>query len=231
MIIFGLFGKTGCGKTEILQELKKYHPVVDIEECGNTRGSVLGDLYHLKQHSQEVFEKLLKEQVKTAEEKGYCIVEFEGRKIGGTEKLDIPEPFSNLKYYNYNIIIECPYECQIQRLLKYYLPKNDREKEILISKFKTLKTLLKKPEKLEPMTLPTTLKRLFDVAEDIEFFCIQKCRDCYIAKGADITSYKGGVELGNNLEVFIVDKNNFSEKPDDLSKVISAIDAQINGIF
>jgi selenouridine synthase SelU-like subunit len=149
MIIFGLFGKTGCGKTEILQELKKYHPVVDIEECGNTRGSVLGDLYHLKQHSQEIFEKLLNEQKKTAEEKGYCIVEFEGRKIGGTEKLNIPEPFSNLKYYNYNIIIECPYECQIQRLLKYYTPKNEKEKEILISKFKILKKIFVKPEKLE----------------------------------------------------------------------------------
>jgi selenouridine synthase SelU-like subunit len=164
MIIFGLFGKTGCGKTEILQELKKYHPVVDIEECGNTRGSVLGDLYHLKQHSQDVFEKLLKEQQKTAEEKGYCIVEFEGRKIGGTEKLDIPEPFSNLKYYNYNIIIECPYECQIQRLLKYYLPKNDREKEILISKFKTLKTLLKKPEKLEH------LDKIIDLIEKDDYY-------------------------------------------------------------
>ena len=151
MIIFGLFGKTGCGKTEILQELKKYHPVVDIEECGNTRGSVLGDLYHLKQHSQEEFEKLLKKQQEKAEEKGYCIVEFEGRKIGGTEKLNIPEPFSNLKYYNCSIIIECPYECQIQRLLKYYLPKNSMEKEILISKFKTLKTLLTRPEKLEAL--------------------------------------------------------------------------------
>ena len=144
--------------------IKKYHPVVDIEECGNTRGSVLGDLYHLKQHSQEVFEKLLKEQVKTAEENGYCIVEFEGRKIGGTEKLDIPEPFSNLKYYNYNIVIECPYECQIQRLLKYYLPKNDREKEILISKFKTLKTLLKKPEKLEH------LDKIIDLIEKDDYY-------------------------------------------------------------
>lgn len=164
MIIFGLFGKTGCGKTEILQELKKYHPVVDIEECGNTRGSVLGDLYHLKQHSQEVFEKLLKEQWKKSEEKGYCIVEFEGRKIGGTEKLNIPKPFSNLKYYTYNIVIECPYECQIQRLLKYYIPKNEKEKEILISKFKTLKGIFKNPEKLE------NLNKIIELIEKDEYY-------------------------------------------------------------
>ncbi|AEH06494.1 selenouridine synthase SelU-like subunit [Methanothermococcus okinawensis] len=149
MIIFGLLGKTGCGKTEILQKLKQYHPVVDIEECGNTRGSVLGDLYHLKQHSQEKFEKLLKKQHKKAEKKGYCIVEFEGRKIGGTEKLSVPEPYSDLKNYNYNILIECPYECQIQRLLTYYVPKNSEEKEILISKFKMLKTIFKKPERVK----------------------------------------------------------------------------------
>jgi deoxyadenosine/deoxycytidine kinase len=37
-------------------------------------------------------------------------------------------------------------------------------------------------------------------------------------------------QLGKIL-IIDVDKNNFSEKPDDLSKVISNIDAQINGIF
>ena len=41
-----------------------------------------------------------------------------------------------------------------------------------------------------------------------------------------ISSYQSGKIL-----IVDVDKNNFSEKPDDLSKVISDIDAQINGIF
>ena len=41
-----------------------------------------------------------------------------------------------------------------------------------------------------------------------------------------ISSY----QLGKIL-IIDVDKNNFSEKPDDLSKVISDIDAQLNGIF
>ncbi len=41
-----------------------------------------------------------------------------------------------------------------------------------------------------------------------------------------ISSYQLG-----KLLIIDVDKNNFSEKPEDLSQVISAIDAQINGIF
>ncbi|ABR56509.1 selenouridine synthase SelU-like subunit [Methanococcus aeolicus] len=149
MIIFGLFGKTGCGKTEILEELKNYHPVIDIEGCGNTRGSILGDLYHLKQNDQKTFDKLLNEQIEKAKEKGYCILEFEGSRIGGNIKLDIPEPFSNLKNYDYCMVINCPYECQIQRLLSYYLPKNEEEKKLLLEKFKTLKTLFKREEKIK----------------------------------------------------------------------------------
>ena len=41
-----------------------------------------------------------------------------------------------------------------------------------------------------------------------------------------ISSYQLG-----KLLIIDVDRNNFSEKPEDLSKVISDIDAQINGIF
>ncbi len=149
MIIFGLFGKTGCGKTEVLKELKKYHPVIDIEECANTRGSVLGDLYHLKQNDQETFNKNIKNMEKEALKRNYCIVEYEGRKIGGTNKLTIPEPYSDVHKYDYKIIIECPYSQQIERLLNYYIPKNEKEKNILISKFEMLRKVFKRMDKIK----------------------------------------------------------------------------------
>ncbi|WP_459202519.1 selenouridine synthase SelU-like subunit [Methanococcus sp. CF] len=149
MIIFGLFGKTGCGKTEILNELKKKYSVVDIESCANNKGSILGDLYELSPSTQEQFDACLEKQKKIAESTGYCIVEFEGKKIGGKNKVVIPEPFSDLKCYNYNIVVNCPYECQIKRLLNWYLPKNEAEKEILIDKFVDLKTIFLKAEKLQ----------------------------------------------------------------------------------
>ena len=66
----------------------------------------------------------------------------------------------------------------------------------------------KKPERLEPLTLPSTLKRVFDFPEDIEFFCIAKSTDCYTARGADITPYEGSINLGKNLEVYVVDEDN-----------------------
>ncbi|ABO35016.1 ATP/GTP-binding site motif A (P-loop) [Methanococcus maripaludis C5] len=151
MIIFGLFGKTGCGKTEILNELKKKYSVVDIEGCANNKGSILGDLYDLSSNTQEEFDACLEKQRKIAENTGYCIVEFEGRRIGGRTKVTIPEPFSDLKCYEHNIVVNCPYECQIKRLLNWYLPKNEVEKEILIDKFIDLKSALSKPEKIELM--------------------------------------------------------------------------------
>jgi len=66
----------------------------------------------------------------------------------------------------------------------------------------------KRPDKLDPTTLPSTLRENFQSDEDIEFFCIKEGKDCYIAKGAEITQYKGLVDLGSHLEVFVVDKHN-----------------------
>ena len=66
----------------------------------------------------------------------------------------------------------------------------------------------KKADKLDPTTLSSILKNNFQSDKDIEFFCIQKCHDCYIAKGDEIIPYKGIIDLGNNLEVFVVDESN-----------------------
>ena len=77
----------------------------------------------------------------------------------------------------------------------------------------------KKPEKLEPLTLPLTLKRTFGSNQEIEFFCVDDCSDCYIAKGADIIPYKGAVDLGKNLEVYVVDEDNKLAQVEDFGRV------------
>jgi len=66
----------------------------------------------------------------------------------------------------------------------------------------------KRPDKLDPLTLPITLRKTFDFSEDIEFFCIDKSRDCYIAKEKDIIPYEGLVDFGKNLEIYVVDEDN-----------------------
>ncbi|WP_456372214.1 selenouridine synthase SelU-like subunit [Methanocaldococcus sp.] len=164
MIIFGLFGKTGCGKTEILQELKKYHPVIDIEEIAKTRGSILGDLYHLKMRSQEEFDELINKEIEKAKQIGYAVVEYEGRKIGGERKLKIPELLADINNYNYKILIDCPYECQIKRLVSIYKPKNDVEKKILINKFLILKDSFKKIEMIQ------NIEKIIELIKKDEYF-------------------------------------------------------------
>jgi len=77
----------------------------------------------------------------------------------------------------------------------------------------------KRADKLDPTTLSSTLRKDFQSDEDIEFFCIQNAKDCYIVKGADITPYKGGIDLGNNLEVYIVDKNNQLTQIEDFGRI------------
>ncbi|WP_456374103.1 selenouridine synthase SelU-like subunit [Methanocaldococcus sp.] len=164
MIIFGLFGKTGCGKTEILQELKKYHPVIDIEEIAKTRGSILGDLYHLKMRSQEEFDELINKEIEKAKQIGYAVVEYEGRKIGGERKLKIPELLADINNYTYKILIDCPYDCQIKRLVSIYKPKNDVEKKILINKFLILKDSFKKIEMIQ------NIEKIIELIKKDEYF-------------------------------------------------------------
>ncbi len=66
----------------------------------------------------------------------------------------------------------------------------------------------KAPNKLTPLTLRSILKEKFSYREEIEFFCIQNSRDCYVAKGDEILPFNGVVTLGNNLEIYVVDSDN-----------------------
>jgi prepilin-type N-terminal cleavage/methylation domain-containing protein len=77
----------------------------------------------------------------------------------------------------------------------------------------------KKPQKLSPLTLPSTLKKVYPLAEEIEFFCISKSKDCYIAKGRDIISYEGVVDFGKNLEVYTIDANNQPVQIEDFGRI------------
>jgi len=88
-------------------------------------------------------------EIENAKKVGYAIVEYEGRKIGGERKLKIPDLLADIKNYTYKILIDCPYECQINRLVSIYKPKNEKEKEILINKFLILRESFKKPEMIE----------------------------------------------------------------------------------
>ena len=85
--------------------------------------------------------------------------------------------------------------------------------------FSTMVKQEKEIEELGPLTLRTTLQKEFGKNEDLEFFCIEKSTDCYIAKGADIIPYKGILHLGKDIETYKVNSKNRLEEIDDFGRI------------
>jgi len=50
-------------------------------------------------------------------------------------------------------------------------------------------------DNLSPLSLRLNLQKAFGKNEDIEFFCISKSTDCYVAKGSEIIPYEGILHL------------------------------------
>ncbi len=78
----------------------------------------------------------------------------------------------------------------------------------------------KKPKKLGVLTLPSTLQQKFGLYQDIEFFCINENHNCFIAKNdGSIISYKDSIDLGKNLEIYKVDKDNKLFQIDEFGRI------------
>jgi prepilin-type N-terminal cleavage/methylation domain-containing protein len=77
----------------------------------------------------------------------------------------------------------------------------------------------KRPEVLDPTTLQKTLRKAFQGQGDVELFCINKCTQCYVAQGKNITAYDGGIEFGKNVEVHLLDNDNHLVHIDELGRV------------
>lgn len=76
-----------------------------------------------------------------------------------------------------------------------------------------------KQEVLDPTSLAQNLRNAFKGQGDVEFFCIKKCQECYVIQGANITPYDEGVNLGKNVEIHLLDKNDQFVHLDELGRV------------
>ena len=85
--------------------------------------------------------------------------------------------------------------------------------------FSTMVKQEKKIENLSPLTLQSTLQKEFGKNEDLEFFCVEKSTDCYIAKGGEIIPYKGILHLGKDVETYKVDSHNKLEEIEDFGRI------------
>jgi hypothetical protein len=78
----------------------------------------------------------------------------------------------------------------------------------------------KKPKELSPLTLIDTLHKTIGKNQEAEFFCIEDCKSCYVARaGGEITPFEGNIDLGQDLKVYKVDKNNQVEEIEEFGRV------------
>ena len=76
-----------------------------------------------------------------------------------------------------------------------------------------------KKDVLDPSTLPVTFREAFKGQGDVELFCINKCKECYVMQGGEISPYEGGINLGKDVEVHILDNDNRFIEIDEFGRI------------
>lgn len=116
MIILG--GKTGSGKTEILQALSILgQRIIDLEGLARHRGSAFGGFADCLQPTQQQFENELAQAWQLTVTGGPIWLEDESRKIG---EITIPEPLCSQMRAAPILFLEVPLEMRVSRLVAEY---------------------------------------------------------------------------------------------------------------
>ena len=118
-----LHGRTGTGKTEILNALKDLGvQVLDLEGLSEHRGSLFGALGLSSQPTQKNFEGRLWEELSMLEA-GVVFIEAESRKIG---KLSLPDCIMTRIEKGRKILVTGTMPARVKRLMECYTPDNDQ---------------------------------------------------------------------------------------------------------
>jgi len=113
-----LAGKTGCGKTEILEKLLKMEEqVLDLEGLASHRGSAFGTIGYGPQPSTEYFENCLFEKIRKFQPEKRIWVEDESLNIG---KIFLPAGFYDQMKVSPQVLVEMDRESRISRLCEDY---------------------------------------------------------------------------------------------------------------
>ena len=120
-----LGGKTGSGKTEILQHLESCgSQIIDLEGIANHKGSAFGALGQPPQPFTEHFENMLFEKLRALDPKRPIWVENESRGIG---KVFIPQGIWDQMRRSELYIVEIPHELRLLRSVSDYRSDNRDE--------------------------------------------------------------------------------------------------------
>lgn len=120
-----LCGPTGCGKSEIIQNLQPFS--IDLEDLAKHYGSSFGGMasYHIgKQPSQKMFENTLYVELNKKYNESILFIEAESRKIGN---LIIPHTLFQAYHKGINILIQADIKDRIHRIVNLYkdIPESD----------------------------------------------------------------------------------------------------------
>jgi tRNA 2-selenouridine synthase len=111
-------GYTGCGKTELINELSASGlQVLNLEEMANHKGSSFGHLGQGKQPTTEQFENNLYESWNRLNRSIPVYAEHESLKIGD---IFLPDTFYQSMISSTMIRISLPHEIRVARLIKEY---------------------------------------------------------------------------------------------------------------
>lgn len=125
-----IHGKTGIGKTELLNSLKnKGFNVLDLEAAANHRGSLLGSVGLGKGRSQKQFESLVYESL--LKMKGtYVFVEGESKRIGN---IIIPQYIYQSMVNGIHFLAQAELDFRAKILIKEYAKGENCREEIITS--------------------------------------------------------------------------------------------------
>ena len=112
-------GRTGTGKTRILEELsRRGENIIDLEHLARHRGSLLGSLPGVQQPQQKLFETSLCNKIMTLELEHPVFIEAESSKIGNVQ---IPKPLWRAMQNSPQILIKSDRPRRADYLLKNYV--------------------------------------------------------------------------------------------------------------
>ncbi|HOW26708.1 MAG TPA: tRNA 2-selenouridine(34) synthase MnmH [Bacteroidales bacterium] len=113
-----LAGRTGSGKTEILQAIGRMgHQVIDLEQIAHHRGSVFGGLGMQSQPTNEQYENDLYQQWQALDPAKPVWIEDESLSVG---KVSIPQPLFDQMMTSQLIEVEMDIGLRVARLVREY---------------------------------------------------------------------------------------------------------------
>lgn len=119
-----IHGNTGVGKTNILKKLKSMgKDILDLEECANHRGSLIGNVGLGPQNSQKYFESLVYENLKNRQS-DLIFVEGESKRIG---RVVIPEFLFDAMENGIHIKVEADIDYRVKVIYEEYVGSNNDE--------------------------------------------------------------------------------------------------------